>query len=112
MRCLAFVLVAAVLAAPAQAATLFTVELDGAQEVPPTGSTGTGVGSLTLENTGGGIMLSYVVEFDDTHDFGPVLGGAFCNIDGVQQDPGGITGSDVSRLHVHNAARGANGPVV
>lgn len=119
------ILAAGALSIPAGAATLFEVTLDAAQEVAPAGATGSpsvaaGTAELFLAQPGE-LVLRYSLTFDDVHDFGPVLGGAIPGVgdtaaltDDVIQAPDspGIEGTDVTLLHVHEGARGVNGPVV
>ncbi len=82
------------LASPAQAVQIFTATLDGAQEVPPSGSSATGSATLVLSDDEQ--SLSYVIT---------VVG-----LDFASQTPD--TGDDVTRAHIHNAPAGANGPIV
>jgi hypothetical protein len=74
--------------------------LSGDQEVPsPVDTEATGVSSLTLNETGD--ALSYSLTLTGL-DLGDLLG------TGDQTpDPG----DDVTRIHIHNGARGENGPV-
>lgn len=83
---------------PAGAATMFVANLEAAQEVPPSTALGFGVASLqlTLDTQN---HLAFALVVTPTFDF-TAFGG------------GGAGGSDVLGLHIHNAARGANGPVV
>ena len=103
--------------APVQAATQFTILLDSAQEIAPAGqsrSPATAFGNLQLLNTATGPALVFDLLFDDVHDFGPVLDDQFGQeIDPARVRPANdVTGTDVTALHIHNAARGAGGPVV
>lgn len=104
----AFALFLLLLGAPAAAAPFFTASLDSGQEVDPGGQTNspaTGSSNLELFESAPGIFsLSYSLSISDELNFGPVAAGT-----PVDQ----ITGeNDVILLHIHNEARGANGPVV
>ena len=82
------------LSSPGHAVQIFTATLDGAQEVPPSGSTATGSATLVLSDDEQ--SLSYVI--------------TTIGLDFAFQTPD--TGDDVFRMHIHNAAVGANGPIV
>jgi hypothetical protein len=113
MRAIRFsaALAAAVLlwGAPARGATLFTGDMDDAQEVAPGGTsntTGRAQADLRLFEFfdpyyGGTAWLRMEIVFDPVFNFRDMPGGI---------DNGGT--QIVSNLHIHNAARGANGSVV
>ena len=111
-------LVAVGLGAPAQAATTFDVFLDAGQEVAPAGqqdvdATGFGTARIQRDATGA-LELGYSLAFDNSFDFGPILGDPefpFALPAGTIGDIGARTGLEVTRLHIHNGARGQNGPV-
>ena len=101
-------LVASSLPAPVNAATMFRALLDSAQEVPPAGATNspaTGVATLELiENAPNDFSLSYNLTVSEDIDFTQLIAGT-----PIEQ----ITGDNsATRLHIHNAERGANGDVV
>lgn len=74
--------------------------LTGAQEVPIfTGSTATGSSALTLNEVGDALEYELTVS---GLDFWQVLGTEPTTPD---------TGDDVTRIHIHNASQGENGPV-
>jgi len=108
------------LTATAHAATKFSIRLDSDQEVAPAGSTnsqGTGEGTAVIQQTDAGLELRFDLVFDATHDFRPIFGGGDLQdpvrlVDATFGDPNGQSGNDVTRLHIHNAGLGANGPVV
>lgn len=79
---------------PAHAVEIFTATLSGGQEVPPNGSAATGSATLVLSDDEQ--SLSYVI--------------TTIGLDFASQTP--ETGDDVTRMHIHNAPAGANGPVV
>ena len=94
--------------APTIAATLFESNLDSTQEVAPGGqsnSSATGFSSLELFESAPDIFsLQYSLTLSSDINFEPVANGT-----PVDQ----ITGAnDATLLHIHNAARGINGPVV
>jgi serralysin len=81
-------------------ATGFTLTFTGDQEVPPNGSAASGTGTVAWDSA----ALTATYEYTVTGvDFGPVLG---------LTPQTATTADDVTIMHVHNAARGANGPVV
>lgn len=80
--------------------TILESELTPDQEVPPTTSTATGSSVLALNTTGDALAYSLTLA---GFDFGALLGTA-----PQTPDPN----DDLTRLHIHNAARGANGGVV
>jgi len=77
-------------------------DLDGAQEVGDGDPDAAGTSVLTLNDTGDSLEYSLTVSGLDFGANGLIEGGA------QTED----TSDDVTRLHIHNAARGANGPVV
>jgi serralysin len=78
----------------------FTLTFTGDQEVPPTGSGASGTGTVSWDSE----ARTAAYEFTVTGvDFGPVLG-----LDPQTE----TTADDVTIMHVHNASRGVNGPVV
>ena len=81
-------------------ANIFTVTLTGEQEVPPNGSTASGAGTVSWDAATNAATYEYTVR---GVDFGPVLG---------MEARTETTADDVTIMHVHNAPRGANGPVV
>ncbi|MDJ0903520.1 MAG: alpha/beta fold hydrolase, partial [Xenococcus sp. MO_188.B8] len=76
--------------------------LDGSQEVAPGDPIARGTSVLTLNETDDGLIYSLTVTGLDFGANGLIAGGA------QTQD----TSDDVTRLHIHNAARGVNGDVV
>ena len=74
--------------------------LTGAQEVPPTTSNASGTSQLILNEFGD--ALSYELNVSGL-DFGQIINGT-----AQTADPN----DDVTRIHIHNAPRGENGPVV
>jgi hypothetical protein len=97
-------------AVPARGASSFSAVLNDAQEVAPGGTSNTtGTASASLEffeffdpiYGGGTAFLSMQIVFDPVFNFMNMPGGI---------DNGGT--QIVSNLHIHNAARGANGTVV
>jgi hypothetical protein len=81
-------------------ATAFRVIMTGEQEVPPRPTSALGLGTVIFDDAA--LAASYTIQIRGL-DFGPVLGRP-------AQTPD--TGDDVTMFHVHNAPRGANGPVV
>jgi len=81
-------------------ATAFRVILTGDQEVPPTGSTARGVGTVIFDPVA--VAAAYSIRYTGL-DLGPLLG-----------LPGQTVGTadDITSHHVHNAPRAANGSVV
>lgn len=97
-------------ASPLFAASLFQSTLDSAQEVAasPVVSTARGFATLALTGGPGTWKLDYEVTID-----GPAGAPAFDW--SLIQNGGGVanaTALQVTRFHVHNAARGSNGGVV
>jgi hypothetical protein len=87
----------------ALAATDFTMNLDSAQEVaiPPVVSNGSGFGTMTLVDLGGGqFRWDYSITISSHFNFRNFS---------TALDNGG---RDVTGFHIHNANRGANGGVV
>jgi serralysin len=80
--------------------TAFRVILSSDQEVPPTGSTASGLGTVIFDSAA--VTASYSFTIDGL-DFGPATGGP-------PQTP--TTDDDVTRTHFHTAAAGVNGPIV
>jgi len=80
-------------------ATGFTLVFTGDQEVPPNESTARGTGTVSWDSA----TNTAAYEFTVTGvDFGPVLG---------MEPQTETTADDVTIMHVHNAASGANGAV-
>jgi len=77
-----------------------TSVLTGDQEVPPVETEARGTAEMTLNEAGDAFSYSITVS---GLDFGEL-------IDGTPQTPS--TDDDVTGLHIHNAPRGENGPVV
>jgi len=80
-------------------ATVFRIKLDGAQVVPGVDTPYTGVGIAIFDAKRG--TLSYSINFKGL-DFGSYIG----------QPSTPASADDVSGLHFHNAARGANGALI
>ncbi len=81
-------------------ASSFVLTFTGDQEVPPNGSAASGAGTVSWDSAARTAAYEYTVE---GVDFGPVLG---------LEPQTETTADDVTVMHVHNAPRGANGPVV
>jgi serralysin len=81
-------------------ATGFTLTFTGDQEVPPNGTTASGAGTVAWDSDARAATYEFTVT---GVDFGPVLG---------MEPQTETTADDVTIMHVHNAERGANGPVV
>ena len=81
-------------------ATGFTLFFTGDQEVPSNGSMASGSGTVSWDAAANAATYEYTVS---GVDFGPVLG---------MEAQTETTADDVTIMHVHNAPRGANGPVV
>jgi serralysin len=80
--------------------TAFRVILSSDQEVPPTGSTASGLGTVIFDSAAVTASYSFTIE---GLDFGPATGGP-------PQTP--ATDDDVTRTHFHTAVAGVNGPIV
>jgi serralysin len=80
--------------------TTFTLHFSGDQENPPTGSEASGSGTVYWDPKAKTAKYEYTV---NGVDFGPVLG---------KEPQTETTADDVTILHVHNAERGVNGPIV
>ncbi len=78
----------------------FTLFFTGDQEVPPNDSAASGAGSVSWDSASSTATYQFTVS---GVDFGPVLG-----LDAQTE----TTADDVTIMHVHNAPRGVNGPVV
>ena len=94
------------------AATTFTTTLNAAQEVGAgiTDSPVTGTGSLVLGNlTEQAMQWNFALVIDSGLDFGPIASGLSPS-DIAMASPG--SESIVTMMHIHQGARGANGPVV
>jgi hypothetical protein len=89
----------------AGAATLYTTFATGAQEVPANASTATATGNFTLNDAGD--AFSYQITVSGL-DFGPRS--ACSPTTAGCASPTGQ--DDVTIMHFHNAAAGANGPIV
>ncbi len=95
----------------AGAATMFTVQLDSSQEVFPGGQSAlslVGSGTLALTQDGSN-HLSFNLVFEDGIDFGDFVTNTIPPAVGSGIDP---ETASVAALHIHNAARGANGGIV
>ena len=78
----------------------FALTFTGEQVNPPVATTASGAGSVSWDAAARTAAYEYTVS---GVDFGPVLGM------GAQTE---TTADDVTIMHVHNAPRGVNGPVV
>ena len=110
----AFVGLVGLLLAPgtAMAATVFTTTINAAQEVGAgvTNSPAMGTGSLVLGNlTQAAMQWNFALVFDSVLDFGPIASGLSPSAIAMA-NPGST--SVVTMMHIHQAPRGANGPVV
>ena len=83
-----------------QMANGFALTFTGEQENPPVATTASGAGSVSWDAAARAAAYEYTVS---GVDFGPVLGM------GAQTE---TMADDVTIMHVHNAPRGVNGPVV
>src|ERR671932_1532434 len=81
-------------------ATLFTANLTGAQETPPTGSQASGEGTVVWDPAAQTATYAFTVY---GLDFGPITGAG-------ETTPS--TADDVTNAHFHNAPPGVAGPVV
>ena len=80
--------------------TAFRAVVEGTQEVPPNGSTASGLGTVIFDSVA--VAASYSFRIEGV-DYGPATGGP-------AQTP--TTLDDVISTHFHNQVRGVNGPVV
>src|SRR5262245_25963606 len=80
--------------------TAFRISLDGAQQVPSVSTMASGLGTAIFDSAFTSMSIAINVQ---GLDWGPLLGQA-------PQTPG--TADDVNGVHIHNAARGANGGIV
>src|SRR5262245_53997833 len=78
--------------------TVFRAILEGSQEVPPNGSTASGVGTVVFDSEA--VAASYSLAGEGL-DFGPVTSGL---------PPTDL--NDVTNTHFHSQVRGVPGPVV
>ena len=99
----------------AQAATIFSATLEAEQSTNPdaeaiqTNQFGQGALSL-VENTDGSLSLAMTLTFTGDLDFSQIVAaGLFSEVLGTDAGAGGDV---VTGLHLHNAPRGAGGPVV
>ncbi len=81
-------------------AQIFTVALAGSQEVPPNASTASGIGTVVWDTATD--TATYAFTFRGL-DLGPAL---------RRPPQTATTADDVTAMHFHNGARGANAPVV
>ena len=81
-------------------ATGFTLTFTGDQENPPVATTASGTGTVSWDGDARTAAYEYTVS---GVDFGPVLG---------MEAQTETTADDVTIMHVHNADRGVNGPIV
>lgn len=102
----------------AHAATVFDIEFSSAQEVAPGGAAAVeerAFGEARLRQEGDAFALDFDLFFDSEFDFAPILDSPtfpFTLPTGNIGDIDATSGLDVTRLHIHNANRGENGPVV
>ncbi len=80
--------------------TAFRIQMTGAQEVPPTGSTASGLGIVVYDSVAN--TADYEITITGL-DWGVTLGGP-----AQTANPN----DNVTAMHVHNPAPGVNGPVV
>ena len=80
--------------------TVFRVTLEGEQEVGPTGSAASGVGTVIFDSAAIAANYSFVIQ---GVDYGLASGGTPQTAD---------TGDDVTSTHFHSQVRGVNGPVI
>ena len=97
--------------ASAQAATLFTAEIEESQSTTPGDAMGVFAGaSLTLNQTeDGGYDLAMSITFTDGIDWSGVVDSGQIDVSGEDVTDGGV---DATRFHIHNAPRGEAGGVV
>ena len=97
-------------AAPAGAASLFTANMDDAQEVAPNGASNTpGTAAVSLQ------LNTIVIDPLRGHTYSLSMEMLFTNHFNFMNLPGGVDNGGtqiVGNLHIHNAARGVNGGVV
>lgn len=96
MRTVLATALALALSAPATAVTIFTAQLNQAQEVPPSGSSATGTATFTLDDA----------ETELAYDI--LISGLDWNL---TYTPGDLN-DDITGLHIHFAPPGVNGSVV
>ena len=80
--------------------TAFRISLDGAQQVPVVMSSATGLGVAIFDSATTSLNVTVHVK---GMDWGPLLGQP-------SETPSVL--DDVNGVHIHNAARGANGGIV
>jgi len=80
--------------------TAFRISLDGSQQVPSVSTMASGLGTAIFDSAFTSMSIAINVQ---GLDWGPLLGQA-------PQTPD--TADDVNGVHIHNAARGANGGIV
>src|SRR5262245_21034114 len=80
--------------------TAYQVILTGTQEVPPTGSAASGLGTVIFDDKAVTASYSFVIQGVDFGAFTP---------DGAQTP---VTDDDVTRTHFHTAQAGVNGAIV
>ena len=78
----------------------FTLTFTGDQENPPVATAASGAGTVSWDSASRAAAYEWTVS---GVDFGPVLG---------MEAQTETTADDVTIMHVHNAPRGVNGPVV
>ena len=81
-------------------ATAFRISLDGAQQVPAVMSTASGLGTAIFSSANTSMTIRVNVR---GLDWGPLL---------MQPPETPSTLDDINGVHIHNAARGVNGPIV
>src|SRR4029453_1911669 len=80
--------------------TAFRISLAGPQQVPSVVSTASGLGTAVFDSTTSSMSITINIQ---GLDWGPLLGQASQTM---------TTADDVNGVHIHNAARGANGGIV
>jgi hypothetical protein len=88
--------------------TVFSTILTGDQEVPPSGSTAIGLGVVLWDEAAD--TATYWILAKGV-DFGAAAAGLDAAAPGLDAQTA-FEGDDVANMHVHNQARGQNGPVV